>query len=171
MTAPRTQTGSDDARRHVNAGAAGYLWGSVFRVLRVFVRKRHRPPTVRTGHNVVACLGASATDARGSYDWIADLAQRPRNSHLSFYRFAEGGDLAYNGLQRVPEIVACRPDYVVILLGNNDVLALLSKRWLSSTGWPNNFHAHPRRSGTATSWMRLWIASKLAPRHGSGCAR
>ncbi len=76
----------------------------------------------------MACLGASATEAGGSYDWIANLAQRPRNSHLSFYRFAEGGDLAYNGLQRVPEIVGCRPDYVVILLGNNDVLALLSTK-------------------------------------------
>jgi lysophospholipase L1-like esterase len=83
---------------------------------------------VGTGNNVVACLGASGTDARGSYDWIADLAQRRRNSHLRFHRFAEGGDLAYNGLQRVAEVIGCRPDYVVILLGNNDVLALLSKK-------------------------------------------
>jgi len=130
MTASRTQTGTDDALHRINAGAAGYLEGSVFRVLRTFSRsrRRRRPSTVGTGHSVVACLGASATDARGSYDWIADLAQRPRNSYLRFYRFAEGGDLAYNGLQRVPEIIGYRPDYVVILLGNNDVLALLSKK-------------------------------------------
>jgi len=77
---------------------------------------------------VVACLGASATVAIGSYDWIRDLEQRPGNASLRFFRFAEGGDLAYNGLGRLPGIINCHPDYVMILLGDNDVLALISKK-------------------------------------------
>jgi lysophospholipase L1-like esterase len=80
------------------------------------------------GTTIVACLGASATEATGSYDWIRDLAQRPDNASLRFYRFAEGGDLAYNGLQRLPDIINCHPDYVIALLGDNDVLALISKK-------------------------------------------
>jgi lysophospholipase L1-like esterase len=130
MTKPRTGTGKVNAEIRISVAAAGYLEGSVFRLLRrLFQRgRRHRPPVMGAGTNVVACLGASATDARASYDWIADLAQRPRNAHLRFYRFAEGGDLAYNGLQRVPDLIGRQPDYVVILLGNNDVLALISKK-------------------------------------------
>ncbi len=81
-----------------------------------------------TGTTVVACLGASATAAIGSYDWIRDLAQRSDLASFRFFRFAEGGDLAYNGLERLPAIINCYPDYVIILLGENDVLALISKK-------------------------------------------
>jgi len=80
-----------------------------------------------TKQTVIACLGASATAAIGSYDWIRDVAQRPGNGSLRFLRFAAGGDLAYNGLQRLPAIINCQPDDVIVLLGENDVMALISK--------------------------------------------
>jgi lysophospholipase L1-like esterase len=80
-----------------------------------------------TRETVVACLGASATVAIGSYDWIRNLEQRPGNAEVRFYRFAEGGDLAYNGLQRLPAVIGCHPDDVIILLGENDVLATIFK--------------------------------------------
>jgi lysophospholipase L1-like esterase len=118
--------------------AAGTLMAGVFRVLRGVLRSggQHGGRAVVTGTGatthpgsaIVACLGASATDATGSYDWIRDLAARPTNAALRFYRFAEGGDLAYNGLQRLPDIVTCHPAYVVVLLGDNDVLALISTK-------------------------------------------
>jgi lysophospholipase L1-like esterase len=47
---------------------------------------------------------------------------------LRFFRFAQGGDLAYNGLGRLPDIINSHPDYVIILLGDNDVLASSSRR-------------------------------------------
>jgi lysophospholipase L1-like esterase len=75
---------------------------------------------------VVACLGSSSTAARGPYDWIHDLEQRPANANVRFERFAAGGDLAYNGLQRLPQVIACHPDRVIVQLGGNDVLALIS---------------------------------------------
>ncbi len=118
--------------------AAGTLMAGVFRLLRGVLRSggQHGGRAVVTGTGtathpgsaIVACLGASATDATGSYDWIRDLAERPNNASLGFYRFAEGGDLAYNGLQRLPDIVKCHPNYVVVLLGDNDVLALISAK-------------------------------------------
>jgi lysophospholipase L1-like esterase len=78
--------------------------------------------------SVIACLGASATVAVGSYDWIRDLEQRPGNASFHFFRFAAGGDLAYNAVQRIPKIITCHPDYVIILLGDNDVLAFVSNK-------------------------------------------
>jgi hypothetical protein len=77
---------------------------------------------------VVACLGASSTAARGPYDWIHDLEQRPGNSSFRFYRFAAGGDLAYNAVQRLPQVFACHPDYVIVLIGGNDVMASIPKK-------------------------------------------
>jgi lysophospholipase L1-like esterase len=116
--------------------AAGTIMAGVFRLLRGALRSgdRHGGRAVVTGATtgpggaMVACLGASATDATGSYDWIGDLARRPHNASVRFYRFAEGGDLAYNGLQRLPDIVKLQPDYVIVLLGDNDVLALISTK-------------------------------------------
>lgn len=73
-------------------------------------------------------MGASATAAIGSYDWIKDLEGRPNNAAFRFRRFAEGGDLAYNGLQRLSAVINYHPDYVIVLLGENDVMALISKK-------------------------------------------
>jgi lysophospholipase L1-like esterase len=74
----------------------------------------------------VACIGASSTAGRGqAFDWIGALARRSRNAHLEFRNFGVGGDLAYNALQRLPQVVACEPDKVVVWVGGNDVLALV----------------------------------------------
>jgi lysophospholipase L1-like esterase len=54
------------------------------------------------------------------------LEQRPGNASLRFLRFAAGGDLSYNGLQRLSRVIACHPDDVIVQLGGNDVLALVS---------------------------------------------
>jgi lysophospholipase L1-like esterase len=72
---------------------------------------------------VVACLGSSSTAAHGLYDWIGDVAKRHGNESWRFRRYAAGGDLAYNGLQRAGQIVASSSDAVIVLLGGNDVLA------------------------------------------------
>lgn len=124
----------DDRQDQSGERATGTIFSWFFRLLRALLRRGDQAGgrAVVTGtppgpdQATVACLGASATDAAGSYDWIADLARRPENASLRFYRFAEGGDLAYNGLQRVAAISASQPDYVIVLLGENDVLALIS---------------------------------------------
>jgi len=77
---------------------------------------------------VVACLGSSSTAARGPYDWIADLEGRPQNRDFRFRRFAAGGDLAYNGAQRLPKLLVTKPDVVLIMLGGNDVIASMPQQ-------------------------------------------
>lgn len=76
----------------------------------------------------MACLGSSSTAAQGqAFGWIDELAQRPRNRRFRFQNLGVGGDLAYNALQRVPSVIASRPNRVVILIGANDVLTMVSK--------------------------------------------
>jgi lysophospholipase L1-like esterase len=77
---------------------------------------------------VVACLGSSTTAAKGTFNWIKELESRPQNSTFSFLNFGVGGDLSYNALLRLPVVNAAEPDIVIILIGSNDVLALVSEK-------------------------------------------
>jgi lysophospholipase L1-like esterase len=72
---------------------------------------------------VVACLGASATKGEVSYDWVADLGSRPQNAAIRFVNLGVGGDLAWNALQRLPQVIQCHPDLVIIDIGGNDMVA------------------------------------------------
>jgi hypothetical protein len=91
-------TRTDPDQHETRGTAAGTVFGWLFRLLRSIFRRNSQQGgrAVVTGSAtstvtaVVACLGASATDATGSYDWIADLARRPENVSVRFYRFAEG---------------------------------------------------------------------------------
>ena len=76
-------------------------------------------------NGIVACLGASLTAAEVSYDWIGDLESRPQNASIRFVNLGVGGDLVYNALKRVPQVIQCRPNKVVVLVGGNDVLAVI----------------------------------------------
>ena len=87
------------------------------------------PLSVKTELTIVACLGSSTTAGKGqAFNWIGELEQWPRNNRFRFRNFGVGGDLAYDALQRLPDVYACRPDKVVILVGGNDVLALVSDK-------------------------------------------
>jgi lysophospholipase L1-like esterase len=77
----------------------------------------------------VAFLGSSSTAGKGqAFDWIAELKRRPVNKRFRFHNFGAGGDLAFNALQRLPNVLACRPRIVVVWVGGNDVLALVSTK-------------------------------------------
>ena len=85
------------------------------------------PSATQTSPNgmVVACLGDSLTAAEVSYDWIGDLQSRPQNASIRFVNFGVGRDLSYNALKRLPQMIQCRPDKVIVLIGGNDVLAAI----------------------------------------------
>src|SRR5436305_1754160 len=77
-----------------------------------------------TNSRIVACLGSSSTAGKGqAFDWIGELRRRPQNRNVQFRNFGVGGDLAYNAVQRLPNVVACRPDCVIVWIGGNDVFA------------------------------------------------
>lgn len=81
---------------------------------------------MRTNSMVVACLGESLTKGEVSYGWVADLQSRPQNASVRFVNLGVGGDHSYNALQRVPQVIQCHPDKVVVLIGAGDVACTLS---------------------------------------------
>jgi lysophospholipase L1-like esterase len=88
-----------------------------------------RAQMAKADGTIVACLGSSSTAGKGqAFDWIGELKRRPRNRRFHFCNFGVGGDLAYNALQRLPDVLGCRPQKVVVWVGANDVLALVSPK-------------------------------------------
>lgn len=78
---------------------------------------------------IVACLGSSSTAGKGqAFDWIAELRRRPSNARFEFRNWGVGGDLAYNAVTRLPEVIAADPTKVIVWIGANDVLALVSPK-------------------------------------------
>ncbi len=119
---------------------------------------------VNTKPVVVACLGASITEAKGSFDWIRELSKRPQNQRFHFHNFGRGGDPAYSALQRLSSVIKCHPDKVIVALGWNDIVMYYfphARRFLG--GWKRlpseptsewfceNLHAIVRRLKAETS--------------------
>lgn len=78
---------------------------------------------------VVACLGSSSTAGRGqAFNWTRELQRRLNPRQFVVRNFGVGGDLAYNALQRLRRVIGSHPQKVVILVGGNDVLALIFKK-------------------------------------------
>lgn len=77
----------------------------------------------------VACLGSSSTAGKGqAFDWIGELSRRPRNARFKFLNFGVGGDLANDALKRVDSVLASTPDRIVVWVGGNDALAMVSPK-------------------------------------------
>jgi acyl-CoA thioesterase-1 len=74
---------------------------------------------------VVACLGASMIQGRLSFDLVAALQAR-LGSEYQLVNAGVNGDLAWNARMRLDHVIACDPDYVIVLVGSNDVMATQS---------------------------------------------
>ncbi len=100
-----------------------------------------RPPGspadyLRTGrapgtHTVVACVGDSHTHGVASASFVDPLRARLGSDGFAFVNAGINGNLAWNVLQRLDAVIACRPDAVALLVGTNDVLGTLGPAWES----------------------------------------
>lgn len=109
---------------------------------------------------LIACLGSSSTRGKGqAFDWISELQRRPCNANLAFKNFGIGGDLAYNALARLPALIECKPSQVLVWLGANDALALVSKKFRRIFSFAKRLPRSP-----SPEWFRenlLTIAQRL----------
>lgn len=74
----------------------------------------------------VVCLGASIVRGQVSYNFINILNQRMADGGFKFINKGFPGDQAYNLLMRIDSIAQYMPDFVIILIGTNDVTAALN---------------------------------------------
>jgi lysophospholipase L1-like esterase len=74
---------------------------------------------------VLVCFGDSNTHGNVSYNWVNDLS-----SQLSDYQVFNAGinsDLTYTLLHRIEDVIACKPNFITILIGTNDVNSTMGK--------------------------------------------
>ena len=81
---------------------------------------------------VVVCAGDSITHGVVSANYVGILSGSSSSDSVEFVNAGINGDLAWNVLQRLDAVIACRPDAVTLLVGTNDVLATVSPSWESS---------------------------------------
>lgn len=91
---------------------------------------KNNPKNYKQNHSakkVVACLGDSNTQGTMAYNFVNELSQSMGEEGYEFINAGVNGDLVYNVLNRLDDVIACHPDYVIILIGTNDILAQLTK--------------------------------------------
>jgi lysophospholipase L1-like esterase len=76
----------------------------------------------------VVCFGDSLTRGVYSFNYVDVLQERLAARGFRFINRGVDGELAYNLLQRVDEVVKMQPSFVTILVGTNDVNATMSAR-------------------------------------------
>jgi lysophospholipase L1-like esterase len=118
------------------------------------------------GAKVCACLGASIVHGRVSFDWVSMLGRWLAPDGFVFVNAGVNGDLAYNARQRIGDVIACRPDFVVVLVGTNDVLATLSPRHEANYRRMKTLPARPTRE-----WYRENLAGIVDSLHRETQAR
>ncbi len=77
-----------------------------------------------SGNSPVVVAGASIVRGRASVDFVQIL--RERFPSRDFVNAGVNGNVAWELLQRIDQVIACRPAQVVILIGTNDVQAALT---------------------------------------------
>ena len=69
----------------------------------------------------VVCIGDSITQGNMSVNYVKKLTDRLGKDDYHIINAGLNAELSYNVLKRLESIIACKPDFVTILLGTNDV--------------------------------------------------
>ncbi len=107
----------------------GLLYAWLYRKVSKHIPENY--PTDKNRHQmdatkkVLVCFGDSNTHGNVSYNWVNDL-----HFQLADYQVFNAGinsDLTYTLLRRIDDVIACKPDFITILIGTNDVNATMGK--------------------------------------------
>ena len=112
----------------------GVVYGSLWK--KITSSKPEKYPTLQNRQNLDAtkktlvCLGDSITHGIVSYDWVTDLTGIFPD--LQILNAGINSDLTFTILNRIDDVIDCRPDFIIILAGTNDVNAMMSSTNLKS---------------------------------------
>jgi lysophospholipase L1-like esterase len=81
-----------------------------------------------TGRPVLVCAGDSITHGLMCANWVREVA-RSIAADMDTVNAGITGNLAWNLLRRLDDVIACRPTAVTVLIGTNDALAQISPQW------------------------------------------
>ncbi len=86
----------------------------------------HRNVATICDRPTIVCVGDSITHGRLSADYVGLLRKKFQAKGYRFVNAGLNGDMAYNVLQRLDDIIRCHPALVTIMVGSNDAYAALN---------------------------------------------
>lgn len=89
---------------------------------RAFLEKGLR----QEGKKLVAVVGGDVVHGNISYNFVDDAARRRSCKEYQFINAGVNGSTAYDVLQRLDDVVACQPEFIVVLVGLNDAAAKIA---------------------------------------------
>jgi lysophospholipase L1-like esterase len=87
--------------------------------------QKSKMPIIDNSKKTVVCFGDSNTHGNVSYNWVDELI-----TQLPDYQLINAGrnsDLTYTLVNRIDSVIACKPQFITILIGTNDVNSTMSK--------------------------------------------
>ena len=81
-----------------------------------------------SGRPVLVCAGDSITQGVISANWVRQVAAAVAPT-VDTVNGGISGDLAWNLLTRLDDIIDCQPAIVTVLIGTNDMAAQISPQW------------------------------------------
>ncbi len=81
---------------------------------------------------VVVFMGDSITHGRLGVNYVDMVQKQFERENLEFINAGINSELAWNNLQRVDEVIQCRPDIVTVLIGTNDANATMAEDTMKS---------------------------------------
>lgn len=137
----------------VVASAAGIvLWWVYRQMMRLPENRPERfiaNGDMSADRSVVVCAGDSLTQGTTSHPYAEMLARRLEPCGDVVVNAGRNGELSYNLLMRLDDIIACAPAVIVVLIGTNDMLASLNDA--DARGFTKRFDL-PRQPSMA--WYR-----------------
>ncbi|HAI76107.1 MAG TPA: lipase [Microscillaceae bacterium] len=136
--------------------AAIGLYVYVFSI--IFTKPANRPAvflshkaSLDSSRKIVACVGDSLTHGNMGVNYVDLLSSRLGDGY-AWVNAGINADMSFNLLARIDEIVACQPDYVIILIGTNDVNATLA---------PQNERTYRMMKGLKQTPTQAWYKENL----------
>jgi lysophospholipase L1-like esterase len=81
----------------------------------------------KPGEKVLVCVGDSITHGTVSVSYVDILRKNLSGRNIDIVNAGINGETAWNVLKRVDDIIACKPDYITILIGTNDANGTFSE--------------------------------------------
>jgi lysophospholipase L1-like esterase len=104
---------------------------------------------------LVVCIGDSLVRGQVSINFVEMLRERLTDEGFHFSNAGVNGDLAYNVLTRLDVVIAQQPDFVIILVGSNDVNATLTARMAQGYRLWKRLPEVPRRQWYEANMVRI----------------